>query len=130
MARTSASQPASFRCAIRRLENSFESPVTTMPGCSYSPVSDQAIRLRRPALGLYQLAIHQTLGDLHRVECGAFAQVVRYDPHLQAVFDRCIFSDAADKGRILADALIGSDIAAVLALVDDKAARGVAQNLA
>jgi hypothetical protein len=48
-----------------------------MPGCSYSPVSDQAIRLRRPALGLYQLAIHQTLGDLHRVECGAFAQVVR-----------------------------------------------------
>jgi hypothetical protein len=92
-----------------------------MPECSYSPASDSqwAVRLRRPALGLDQLAIDQAFGDLDSVKRSAFAQVVRYDPDLQPVFDRCIFSDTADIGCILANAVIVSDVAAVLALVED-----------
>src|SRR5215510_4827271 len=89
-----------------------------------------AIGLSRLFFRLNELAADQAFGDLDRVEGCALAQVVRDDPHRQSVLDGRILADAADIGRILARAFIGRDVAALLALVDDEAARRAAQYLA
>ena len=51
-------------------------------------------------------------------------------PQHQAVLDRRVLADAADVGRVLARRLVRRDVAAGLALVDDDAARRIAQDLA
>src|SRR5215510_10923131 len=105
-------RPDNSRYAILRLESSSPS------------------NLRRLALGLDQLAVDQALGDLNRVERGALAQVVGDHPHRQPILNRRILADAADIGRILADAFVGRDVTAGLALVDHQAAGRAAQDVA
>src|SRR5215467_6532935 len=75
-----------------------------------------------------QLAVDQAFGDLNRVQSRALAEVVGYTPQHQPVFDRGILADAADIGRILADAFVRGDVAAGLVAVDDQAARRSAQD--
>ena len=49
----------------------------------------------------------EQLGDLDRVERRALAQIVADDPQAEAVLDRRILADAADEGRVFADASTG-----------------------
>ena len=49
-----------------------------------------------------QLRAHELLGDLHRVERRALAQVVGDDPQVEAVLDGDVLADAADVHRVLA----------------------------
>ena len=87
--------------------------------------------LRRPAcLAVISLRLTRHLGDLHGVERRALAQIVGDDPHRQAVLDRDVLADARDEGGVLAGRLDRRDVAAVLALVDDQAARRLAQDVA
>src|SRR5262245_55326239 len=85
---------------------------------------------RRLALRLDELAVDEDFGDLNRVEGGALAEIVGDHPHSEAVLDRRVLADARDVGRVLAGRLVGRDVAAILALVDDEAARCLAENLA
>ena len=48
----------------------------------------------------------------------------------QAVLDRRVLADAADIGRVLAGRLVRRDVAAGLVLIDDEAARRLAQDVA
>ena len=50
----------------------------------------------------HPLLVEEELGDLHRVERGALAQVVGYAPQVQAVLDRAILTDTRDEGGIVA----------------------------
>ena len=58
------------------------------PDVLQRPASDGqwTVRLRRPALGLDQLAIDQAFGDLDSVKRSAFAQVVRYGSQICSPF--------------------------------------------
>src|SRR5579884_103190 len=69
--------------------------------------------------GLLQMLTPEQLGDLHGVESCALAQIVADHPEAETVLDRRVFADAADVGRIFADGLDRSHVAAVLALIDD-----------
>jgi putative hydrolase of the HAD superfamily len=61
------------------------------------------VRVRPPCLArLDQLAVDQHLGDLHGVERGALAQIVRDAPEGEAVLDRGVLADARDEGGVLA----------------------------
>ena len=53
-------------------------------------------------LRLDQAARDEKLGDLHRVEGSALAQIVGHDPQSQTVVDRRIFTEAADIGGVFA----------------------------
>ena len=81
-------------------------------------------------LRLDQAASDQQFGNLDRVECCTLAQIVRNDPHGQTVFDRDVFTDTADIGRVFASGFIRRDVATVFALIDNLAARRFAQDLA
>jgi hypothetical protein len=81
-------------------------------------------------LGRDELAVDQDLGDLHRVERRAFAQIVSDAPEGEAVFNRCIFADTRDEGRIFASRFMRRHIAAGLMLIDDETARRLTQNIA
>src|SRR5581483_4490921 len=97
---------------------------------SRQPPCGVRARLRSPAFGLDELAVDQALGDLHGVERRTLAQIVGYDPHLQAIFDRSILANAADVSRIFAYTFVRGDVATIFALIDDKTARSIAQDLA
>src|SRR5690606_13962924 len=58
------------------------------------------------------------------------AQIVGHDPDIEAVLDSGIDPDAADIGRVVTHTFNRRDIAAILALVHDKAARRLAENIA
>src|ERR1700738_3840768 len=73
-------------------------------------------------LGRNELAVHQTLGNLHGVQRRSLAQIVGDDPHGKAMLDRWIFTYPANVGRILARSFVWRDIAARLPLIDDEAA--------
>src|SRR6202023_3950822 len=105
-------------------------PMMRGPPLRAAPRPGNAVSSCRLAFGLDQLAVDQALGDLHRVERGALAQVVGYDPQHQAAVDCRILAHAADVGRVLARGLVGRDVAAGLALVDDETARRIAQEVA
>ncbi len=62
---------------------------------SQRPLSRSSLRLDQPPLD-------QQLGDLHRVQRCALAQIVGDDPHRQAVIDGRILADARDVGGVLA----------------------------
>src|SRR5690349_15719937 len=81
-------------------------------------------------LRLDELAVDQDLGDLHGVQRSALAEIIRDDPHAEAVFHRRVLADARNIGRVLAGRLVGRDVAAVLALVDDEAAGRLAEDVA
>ena len=70
------------------------------------------------------------LGDLHRVERRALAEIVADDPEAEAVLDRRVLADPADIGRIVADALDRRHVTAVLMLIDNQHAGRLAQDLA
>ena len=53
---------------------------------------------------LYQPALVQDFGDLHRVGRGALEQVVADDPHLQAALVRGVAAQAADEDLVAARA--------------------------
>src|SRR5262245_51796318 len=118
MAPISTPPRASWRCSIRR------------PAASWQSRAADVVVLRGLALGLDQLAVDQALGDLDRIKRCTLAQVVGDDPHREPVLNGRILADAADVGRVLASALEGRGIAARLALIDDEAARRIAQDLA
>jgi len=50
----------------------------------------------------WSLLLYQFLGYLHRIQRGTLAQVVRHDPHIDAVRDRLVFPDPADVDIVLA----------------------------
>ena len=93
MAPISASRPGACRCAIPRPASSGRSRWKITRGCLRSraalicprpvPLSG-CMRVTPPSLRLDQLAIDQALGDLHRVERRALAQIVGDDPHRRA----------------------------------------------
>ena len=56
------------------------------------------------ASALFQAAVAQHFGDLHRVQRRALAQVVGDAPQVDAVVDRGVLPDAADVGRVVAHA--------------------------
>ena len=96
-------------------------PVKKRASCSW---------LRRPLLGVEQAAVHQSLGDLDRVQGRALAQVVGHAPEGEAVLDRDVLADAGDVGGILAGRFVGRDVAARLVLIDHHDARSRAQDVA
>ena len=101
----------------------------------YARMFVQPFRLSGPSYAARRLACISLRLIRHSAICTALSaaplrRLSGYDPHLQAVFDRRILSNAADIGRVLADAFIGSDVAAVLTLVDDKAARALRKSRA
>ena len=69
--------------------------------------------LRRLGLRLQPAAIDENLGDLHRVERRALAQVVGDDRQVEAVLDRRVLADGGSRGgRVLARRLVRGDVAA------------------
>lgn len=80
--------------------------------------------------GLDETTIDQQFGDLDGVECCTLAQIVRNDPDVEAVFDRCILADTRNIGRVLTGRFNRRDVAAILVLVDDEATRRFAQDIA
>ena len=75
---------------------------------------------------LRQIIAGEQLGDLHRVERGALAQIVGDDPQIQAVRHGRIAADAADIDRVLARGFDRRDIAFIGAVIDDDDARRLA----
>ena len=65
----------------------------------------------------------QGLGNLHGIECGAFEQIIGYDPHRQAVLDRAVLANPRNEGREFASGLNRRDVTAGLTLIDDLDAR-------
>src|SRR3546814_258318 len=60
---------------------------------------------RGRTLRLLQMAAAEKLGDLHRVERRALAEVVRHAPQGKAVLHRRVLADPADEGGVIAHAL-------------------------
>jgi len=84
-------------------------------------------------LGLFvfrQFLVREELCDLHRIERGAFAEVIRDTPEIQRVVLRAVFANAGDISRVIADTFNGRDIAAVFWLIDNHNARAFAQEIA
>ena len=77
--------------------------------------------------GVREVALHQALGDLHGVEGRTLAQVVGDDPERQPVRDRRILADPADVDGVLAGAFDRRDVALILAIIDERDARRLAQ---
>src|SRR5258708_8321206 len=77
-----------------------------------------------------EFSIDQALRNLDSVKRGALAEIVRYDPHRQAVFNRRILADARDVGRILAGAFHRRGVTFILALLDDENAGRLAHDCA
>src|SRR6476660_3896457 len=94
-------------------------PIKTAQG------SDRSGALSR---GFEQIAVDAHFRDLHRVERGAFAQIVRHHPEGQAVVEGLVLADAAHIGRVIADAFDRRHVATRLALVDHEHARRLAQD--
>ena len=46
--------------------------------------------------------LHQFLGNLHRIERGAFEELVAGDPETKAVLQRAILTEAADGAVVFA----------------------------
>src|SRR5690606_19088289 len=86
-----------------------------------------APRLQISSGRLFQIARTQNFRDLHRIERRPLAQIVGHDPDIEAVLDSGIDPDAADIGRVVTHTFNRRDIAAILALVHDKAARRLAE---
>src|SRR5690242_6666285 len=94
------------------------------PPPSSSPCEDSRGRRTLQRLG-------EDFRDLHRVERGAFADVVGDDPEVEAARMRDVLADAADENGILAGRVRDRRrIAAGLALVDDDEARRFLQQSA
>src|SRR5690606_23793216 len=72
------------------------------------------------ASGRSEIRFDQALGDLHRVQRGSLADVVRHDPEVQAAGMRDVLADAPDEDLVLAGRVRHRRrVAARLALVDD-----------
>src|SRR6202044_3064243 len=84
---------------------------------------------RRLHLGLQPAAIDQHLRDLHRVERGAFAQIIGHHPKVDAVVDCRIFANSRNVGRALSRRFVGGDVTAGLPSVDNQASGRTAQNI-
>src|SRR3546814_6914947 len=74
------------------------------------------------------MAAAEKLGDLHRVERRALAEVVRHAPQGKAVLHRRVLADPADEGGVIAHAFDRRDVAAILPLIDQHPARSLAQD--
>src|SRR5690606_23007045 len=79
-------------------------------------------------LPLLEMPAAEEFGDLHGIERRTLAEIVADAPEVEAVFDRRVFTDAADEGRKVAATLDRSGVTAILALVVKHDAGSLAQD--
>src|SRR3974390_37130 len=99
------------------------------PARAEPPRAQSRDELRRLPLRRDKLAVDQAFGDLNCVERRALAQIVRYDPHRQAIIDGRVLANAAYKGRVLTGRFVGRHVAAELAGIDYQATWRIAEDL-